>query len=93
VYVAISLGVQVFQWAPPVRDLVLWLGLALPFIAGLWGTRSLYLGLKSLSDTLPACDREQRTCFLNRLVLAWDACYTAVTPLMIFTLWELFSRT
>jgi hypothetical protein len=92
IYVAICLGVQLFQWAPAVRDLVLWLGLALPFIAGLWGTRSLYHGLQSLCDTLPACDREQRSCFLDRLVLAWAACYTAVTPLMIFALWEFFSR-
>jgi hypothetical protein len=52
----------------------------------------LYRGFVSLAETLPAHCRDQRTCFLRRLLLAWSACYTAVTPVMIFTIWERLSR-
>ena len=64
------------------------LGLALPFLAGLWGVRSIYRGFMRLADTLPVRCREQRACFLRRLTLSWAACYTVVTPLMIYSLWN-----
>jgi hypothetical protein len=87
VYVALALGTVVF--AAPV-DLVhraIVLGLSLPFLAGLWGVRTLFVGFTDLADTLPACRQERRACFLRRLTLAWSVCYTAVTPVMIYWLW------
>ncbi len=92
VYVAVVMGVLVFDAPPMMVRWMLWLGLALPFIAGLWGTASLYRGFSGLADTLPAEVSERRGCFLRRLVVSWSACYTAVGPVMIFTVWESLSR-
>ena len=87
IYVAVALGMAVFS-AP--ADWMRWtigVGLALPFLAGLWGVRSLFVGFTDLADTLPACRQARRACFLRRLTLAWSICYTTVTPVMIFWLW------
>ena len=92
IYAAISMGMVIFSAPEWLLRGTLWLGLILPFIAGLWGTRSLYVGFAGLSDTMPPERRCRRECFLRRLVLSWSACYTAVTPVMIFTLWEYFGR-
>lgn len=91
IYAALGLAVVVFELPDPLRSLTFWLGLVLPFLAGLFGTYSLYHGLSGLADTLPAECRSRRTCFLRRLVMSWAACYTAVTPVMIHTLWVAFS--
>ena len=89
IYIAVALGVMIFDWMPDLfRDWMLWLGFVLPFVAGLWGTRSLYLGFGELTDTLPADRCERRGCFLRRLVVSWAACYTAVSPVMIYTVWQ-----
>lgn len=32
--------------------------------------------------------RYNRSCFLDRLVLAWSACYSVISPIMVFTIWE-----
>lgn len=92
IYVAFAMGVAIFPAPLGLVSLVLRLGLILPFIAGLWGVRSLYVGFVKLADTMPIERRCRRTCFLRRLVLSWAACYTAVTPVMIFTVWEYISR-
>lgn len=92
VYAVVALSTIIFEMPVSLVRLVFFAGLILPFIAGLWGTRSLYLGLANLCDTMPAHRRVKRECFLRRLVLSWSAIYTAITPVMIFTLWELFSR-
>ncbi len=87
IYVAVALGMIVFS-AP--ADWMRWtiaVGLALPFLAGLWGVRSLYVGFTDLADTLPACRQARRACFLRRLTLAWSVCYTTVTPVMIYWIW------
>ncbi|HEY7158759.1 MAG TPA: hypothetical protein VH575_32745, partial [Gemmataceae bacterium] len=63
-------------------------GLALPFLAGVWGVRSIYVGFLGLADTLPPERRCRRTCFLRRLTVAWAAVYTAVTPVMIWSLYQ-----
>ena len=91
IYVAIVLGLVVLRAPAPWLDAALYLGLALPFIAGLWGVRSLYVGFVGLADTLPPERRCQRECFLRRLVLAWSACYTVVTPVVIYSLWNYLS--
>jgi hypothetical protein len=93
IYVAFSLGAAIFQAPRVVIDSVLWLGLVLPFGAGLFGVNSLYAGFTALADALPLERRYRRTCFLRRLVVSWSVCYTAVTPVMIYTLWEFFTRT
>ena len=92
IYFAAVLGLLVFHAPGWLVAAVCFLGLVLPFIAGLYGTRSLYIGFVGLVDTLPTDRRCQRECFLRRLLFAWSACFTAVTPVMIFTLWEYMSR-
>ncbi|HEV3005276.1 MAG TPA: hypothetical protein VGX78_12490 [Pirellulales bacterium] len=91
VYVSLALAVIVFPLPEKLLAVTSALGLALPFIAGLWGVRSLYQGFVCLSDTIPSERRGDRACFLRRLLVAWCGCYTAVTPLMIYTLWNHFS--
>ena len=91
IYVAVALGMLIFA-APVVgQQMVLSIGLVLPFIAGLWGVHSIYHGFMRLADTLPGRCRDRRTSFLRRLTLSWAACYTAVTPLMIHALWTHFT--
>jgi hypothetical protein len=51
----------------------------------------LFLGFSDLADTVQACRKAERACFLRRLTVAWAACYTAVTPLMIIWLWTRLS--
>jgi hypothetical protein len=91
IYMAIVLGLSVFGADPRWLRSAFVLGLVLPFLAGLWGVRAIYLGFLSLADTLPAQRRCRRECFLRRLTAACAACYSAVTPVMIYTLWDYFS--
>jgi hypothetical protein len=88
IYVAVVLGMMVFRVPAVEMQFALYLGLVLPFLAGLAGVRSLYKGFMGLADTLPTQRRCRRECFLRRLTLAMAACYTAVTPVMIYTLWH-----
>jgi hypothetical protein len=92
IYVAIALGMIVFKAPADTLQWSVYLGLALPFVAGLWGVRSIYQGFMALADTLPEEQRCRRACFLRRLTVAWSICYTAVTPVMIYTLWDFFTR-
>lgn len=88
-YIALAMAVNIFDRLPTAfRDGVLWLGFILPFLAGLWGTASLFHSLGALTDTLPPERCERRGCFLRRLVVSWAACYTAVSPVMIYTVWQ-----
>jgi hypothetical protein len=87
VYVAVALGAVVFSAPVEIVHRAVVLGLLLPFVAGLWGVTVLYASFTDLADTLPACRHGRRACFLRRLTLAWSACYTAVTPVMIYWLW------
>jgi hypothetical protein len=88
IYVAVVLGIIVFRVSPEYTRLTLYGALTLPFVAGLWGVRSLYLGFLQLTDTLAPNLRCRRECLLRRLTLAWSAVYTAVAPLMVYTLWN-----
>src|ERR1700722_8551989 len=90
--VAAALGGIVFAAPPPLLRGVLYAGLLLPFASGLWGVRSIYVGFLGLSDTLPPQRRCQRECWLRRLTAACSACYTAVCPVMIYTLWGDFAE-
>jgi hypothetical protein len=91
IYLAVVLGMIVFKLPAQLTELTLYGALALPFAAGLNGVQSLYVGFMGLTDTLPPNRRCLRACLLRRLVFAWSACYTAVTPLMVYTLWRHFS--
>jgi hypothetical protein len=91
IYVAVVLGLTVFEAPPDVLSGWLYLGLALPFLAGLHGVHSIYRGVTLMAETLPPERRYRRECFLRRLTASWAACYTAVSPVLIYRLWELFS--
>ena len=91
IYVAVSLGMIVFSAPIEWTQLTIALGLALPFLAGLAGVRSLFIGFTDLAFTLPSCQKAGRACFLRRLTLAWSVCYTTVTPVMIYWLWTRFA--
>jgi hypothetical protein len=88
VYFAMVLGMIVFEASETWQLNCVCLGLALPFIAGLWGVRSIYRGFVSLVDSIPEDRRYGRALFVRRLTLAWATVYTAVTPIMIWTLWK-----
>ncbi len=92
IYFVICLTALVFQLSEDAIRVVQWIGFAFPFLGGLWGTQSLYRGFQGLADTLPGrMDMEaryNRSCFLDRLVLAWSACYSVISPIMVFTIWE-----
>jgi hypothetical protein len=90
-YAAVAMGAAVFGAPRVTLDSALLLGLALPFLAGLWGTQSLYHGFAQVAARCH-CQPESRQCFLRRLVLSWSACYAAVVPVMVFSLWEVLSR-
>ena len=92
IYFVICLTALVFNLSEEAIRVVQWLGFAFPFLGGLWGTQSLYRGFQGLSDTLPGRmnmeARYSRSCFLDRLVLAWSVCYSVISPIMVFTIWE-----
>jgi len=92
IYMALAMGVVIFQADAVWVQSTLCLGLVLPFIAGFWGTASLYQGFAQLCDTMRADQTVNRECFLRRLVLSWAACYSAIMPVMIYSLWAVFSR-
>jgi hypothetical protein len=89
IYVAIVLGLVVFHAPADTQEFFLYLGLVLPFVAGLEGVRSIYRGVLGMAETLPPERRCRRECFLRRLTLSWAAVYTAVSPIMVYRLWEL----
>ncbi len=91
IYVALVMGLIVFEAPADTLQWTLKLGLLLPFVAGLWGLRSIYLGVLDMVETLPEPWRCRRQCFLRRLTLAWAATYAAVLPIMIYRLWEMFA--
>jgi hypothetical protein len=93
IYVAAAMGVVIFHAGEYWLQLTIFLGLILPFIAGFWGTASLYQGFSQLCDTMPANRAANRQCFLRRLVLSWAACYSAIMPVTIYSLWQVLSRT
>jgi hypothetical protein len=88
IYSALALGAIVLPVSHEIVSLILFLGLCLPFIAGLWGTWSLFLGFVELCHTMPPEFQANRACFLRRLMLSWCGCYTAVAPVMIVTIWR-----
>jgi hypothetical protein len=91
VYVAAVLGLVVFNADLEWLRWTLKFGLLLPFVAGLWGLRSVYLGVTDLGETMPPAWRCRRRCFLRRLTFSWAAVYATVVPVMVYRLWEFFA--
>jgi hypothetical protein len=91
IFFAAALGAVVFRAPPETLRLVLWIGVGLPFLVGMWGVRAIYRGFVGLSDTMPSERRRGRTWWLQWLTLACSLCYTAVCPVMIWTLWTHFA--
>jgi hypothetical protein len=92
IYVAVAMGVIIFGGTERATASVIVIGLLLPFFAGLRGTASLYNGFAQLCSTMPPTFAIRRECFLRRLVLSWSGIYSAVMPVMIYTVWEVLSR-
>jgi hypothetical protein len=90
-YVAVVLGLIVFEAPADWLRWALLLGLLLPFASGVWGLRAIYLGVMDLASALPPPWHCQRRCFLRRLVLSWTAVYAVVVPVMVYRLWEYFA--
>jgi hypothetical protein len=88
IYLSVTLGMLIFHAEDKAISIALTVGMALPFLAGLSGVRSIYVGFLGLADTLPPQRRSRRTSFLRRLTVAWAAVYTAVTPVMIWFLYQ-----
>jgi hypothetical protein len=92
IYVAVVLGMVVFKAPVLTQEYCLYLGVALPFVAGLAGVRSIYHGVLGMAETLPPERRCRRECFLRRLTVSWAAVYTAVSPVMVYRLWQVFAN-
>jgi len=92
IYVAYVLGMIVFHANGTSIRPMIYIGLALPFVAGLYGVRTIYRGFMQLADTLPPERRCRRSCFLRRLTVACSVCYTAVTPVTIYKVWEIATQ-
>jgi hypothetical protein len=88
IYVTVILGLIIFRCPVEYLQWGLTLGLALPFVAGLGGVHAIYRGVTAMAETLPHDCRLDRACFLRRLTVSWAICYTAVSPVMIYRLWE-----
>jgi hypothetical protein len=87
IYVAIVLGLIVFDVPEPTKSLVLRMGLAVPYLAMLTAVGSMYRGFAGLSERMSEHWRACRECFLRRLLVSWIALYVAVSPVMVHTLW------
>lgn len=91
-YVAVVLGLIIFDADVEVLQWALLGGLLLPFASGLWGLRAIFLGVKDMASVLSRQWHCQRWCFLRRMVLAWTAVYATVVPVMIYRLWDYFAH-
>jgi len=91
IYLAVVLGQIVFEADPETLEVTLGVGLVLPFVAGLFGVASLYRGFAALAAhqrrRAGEADTVVREVFLGRLMAAWAGAWTAVSPVMIYTVW------
>jgi hypothetical protein len=67
------------------------IGLALPFMVGLFGVREVYRGFKDLAQVLPMT-HARRGNFLGRMVLAWGGVFTAVSTVALWRLADALGR-
>jgi hypothetical protein len=66
-------------------------GMALPFVVGLFGVRQVYLGFKDLILVVPIT-HPRRGNFLGRMVLAWGGVFSAVSTVALWRLAEALGR-
>ncbi len=92
IYVALMLGLLIFEGSPEWVRGTIELGLALPFLCGVWGAWSILQSVRTLGETMRPERRCARECFLRRLTLSWAAVYLVVSPVMIYTLWDHLTR-
>lgn len=71
-------------------DLVLWFGLLLPFVTGLFGIGAVYRSFGRLVARLPRT-HQRRGNFLRRLVVCWGAVYTVVAPVALLRIGQALS--
>lgn len=64
-------------------ECILLFGLALPFVVGLAGLRSLQRSFARLAAILPVA-HTRRVGFLPRMIFAWGVVYSAVCPIALF---------
>ena len=81
---ALGTGLETFGGS---AHTVLFAGFALPFLVGLAGIRALHRSFGWLAQHLPRT-HARRGRFLQRLVLAWGAVYSAVAPVALYRLAE-----
>lgn len=86
------LGIEVFGLAPLWGERASYTLLIVPFISGLYAVYSLYAGILDQAERQRLTSDGERTMFLKQLIVAWSVCYTAVTPLMVYTLWNQLPR-
>lgn len=91
IYVAVVLGFIVFDAPGDWMEQGMYFGLMLPFLAGIECIRCIYRCVMGMAETMPPERRCRRECFLRRLTVSWALVYTAVSPVMIFRLWQFFS--
>jgi len=72
-------------------ETTLQVGMAIPFLVGLFGIGSVYQGFRSMLSVLPVT-HERRGNFVKRMVLAWGALFTAIAPVALYRAGEWFGR-
>jgi hypothetical protein len=70
---------------------VIFAGLVIPFVVGLFGMHALYQGFCDLARVLPVT-HQRRGGFLRRMVLCWAVVYTAVAPVALYRISESLSH-
>jgi len=69
---------------------ILLLGMALPFVVGLAGLRSLHRSFARLAAELPVA-HARRPGFLSRMVFAWGMVYSVVCPIALWRVGEMMT--
>jgi hypothetical protein len=86
VYGAVALAIGIGQVSLAARGTCVAVGLALPFLAGLFGAYELYLGFRELSAALPAEVRARRRGMVVLLAVWSTALYASVVGVLVFRL-------
>jgi hypothetical protein len=89
IYVALALGVRI--GAIDDANTVILVGVAMPFVIGLAGLKSLYRSFERLAEQLPI-SHVRRPQFLLRIVVAWAAAYSVVCPVALYRVGELLAN-
>ncbi|MFO0930397.1 MAG: hypothetical protein U0736_25780 [Gemmataceae bacterium] len=72
--------------------LALWLGLLLPYAAGLRGAGAIEAGFRNVVATTPDLRRDQRVTIPSSLMVLWALLFTLVVPVVMVKAYEIVSR-